>query len=137
MDEVPLINGGMIRSARKRMGWSQAELAAKSGVSQSIISRLEREEAPYDCMLSNLLSLASTLMLPVSSLLHQEDDQNITTYNLEPTLAGVIHVLSQMKYFNQHQAALILDGYLTSLIYTDDDELKFSDVNVEPNSGDV
>lgn len=34
--------GGMLRRARQARGWSQAELAARLGVSQSLISRVER-----------------------------------------------------------------------------------------------
>lgn len=148
MNQGPLVDGEMIRVTRKRLGWSQAELAKKCGVTQSTISRLEGGRAPYNCELQAVVSLATALMVPISSLVPlgqpeageaeavQDDRPGCPCDNLEPTFAGVVKVMATQSYLNQHQAALILDGYLASLLYNDPDELKFSDVNVDANSGD-
>ena len=131
--EEPLVNGEIIKASRRRMGWSQSELAAKSGVSQSIISRLEAERTPHDCMLSTIIAIASTLMLPLSSLIYETnpaESQDADFPELEPTLLAVVKVLATLKHRQQHQAALILDGFMTALLYDDEDDLRFTDLNV-------
>lgn len=51
--------GGALRAARKRVGWSQSELAQKSGVHLNTVSQVERGNA--DPRLSTLLALGNTL----------------------------------------------------------------------------
>lgn len=132
MSQVPLIDGAMLRASRKRLGWKQSEVARRSGVSQSIISRLEGEQPPYDLKISNLLLIAKTLMVPLDSLIKVEvrPGHVLPSYDLEPTLAGIVSLIAEMSYMNQQRAALILEGFLNSIIYQDDDEDKFSDPNV-------
>ena len=132
MSQVPLIDGAMLRASRKRLGWSQSEVSSRSGVSQSIISRLEGEQPPYDLKISNLLLIAKTLMVPLDSLIKVEarPEHVLPSYDLEPTLAGIVSLIAEMSYTNQQRAALILEGFLNSMIYQDDDDDKFSDPNV-------
>ena len=51
--------GEALREARKRMGWSQSELAERSGVHLNTVSQVERGGA--DPRLSTLLALGHTL----------------------------------------------------------------------------
>ena len=132
MSHVPLIDGAMLKASRKRLGWSQSVVASRSGVSQSIISRLEAEQPPYDLKVSNLLAIAKTLMVPLDSLVRSEVHPGhvLPSYDLEPTLAGVVSLVAEASYTDQQRAAFILEGYLTSLMYRDDDDEQFSDPNV-------
>lgn len=60
--------GDALRAARKRAGWSQSELAQKSGVHLNTVSQVERGSA--DPRLSTLQALGATLglSLQVSAL---------------------------------------------------------------------
>lgn len=133
MDEIPVIDSHLLKAARRRLGWSQVELAQKAGVSQSIISRLEAEKPPFDCKVSNLIALATSLMVPVADLLCYKTNpqERILSEALEPTFAAIVSMVAKRDYLDQHQAALILEGYLTSLLYRDDNELSFADPNVD------
>ena len=53
--------GRALRDARRRQGWTQAELAERAGVSQPTVSNTERGVS--DASLSTLLRLASILGL--------------------------------------------------------------------------
>lgn len=55
-----------LKDARRRKGWSLEQLAAKSGVHKSTISRLERRETLP--MLDTALALENALGLKVGSL---------------------------------------------------------------------
>lgn len=59
--------GGLIREARERRGWNQAQLAQRIGVTGSFIGKLEKDEAlpSYD----RLIALASMLSLDKQTLL--------------------------------------------------------------------
>jgi len=59
-----------LRRYRKRAGLSQAELARRSGVSQSIISRLEAGTTPA-VILQTLDRLATTLGVAPGALLRR------------------------------------------------------------------
>ncbi|NJM43687.1 MAG: helix-turn-helix transcriptional regulator [Brachymonas sp.] len=50
-----------VRSVRKRMGWSQTQLAQASGVHLNTVSLLERGEA--DVRMSTMLALSTALNL--------------------------------------------------------------------------
>ncbi len=52
--------GAELRRCRYQAGWSQAQLAERSAVSQSTISRLERGKAPAAAMIK-LVLLSDTL----------------------------------------------------------------------------
>ena len=56
-----------LRQLRRRLGMTQATLAAKAGVSRGYLSRLEIGQ--HDPPLSTLLRLAKALRVPVAELL--------------------------------------------------------------------
>jgi HTH-type transcriptional regulator/antitoxin HipB len=56
-----------LAGARKRRGWSQAELGRRAGVASSVISRAERGET--DLTLSTLDKLAKALGVSPRSLI--------------------------------------------------------------------
>ena len=133
MSQFPIIDGAMLRASRKRMGWSQVELSTRAGVSQSIISRLEAEQEPYDCKLSNLLAISKALMVPIDSLIRPEvrPENTLDSFDLEPTFAGFVQLTSERDYADQQQAAFILEGYLMSLLFRETNELQFADPNID------
>lgn len=49
-----------VREARHRKGWTQEQLEAESGVSQAVISNIERGETP-DPASSTVMKLAAAL----------------------------------------------------------------------------
>lgn len=64
--------GARVREARKRRGLTQQDLAASSGVSLSLITKLERDE--YGSMrLETMRKLAVTLGVPTSALTDRPD----------------------------------------------------------------
>lgn len=58
--------GQLVRQARERAGWSQAELAAFVGVSQGAVARIENEEAAPS--LRRALDLLRVLGIPAERL---------------------------------------------------------------------
>lgn len=62
-----------IEEFRTRKGWSQAKLARKSGVNQSIISRLESGEQE-SVSLPNLAKLAQALEVPAAALIDEREE---------------------------------------------------------------
>lgn len=56
-----------VKEYRENLGMSQEELAQKSGVARTIISRIENNQAS-DVKLSTLLSLANALNEAVSTI---------------------------------------------------------------------
>ncbi len=56
-----------VRAVRVEMDLSQEELAQRAGVTQSLISRIERSAAPY-VALSHMLAIASALGTPLTEL---------------------------------------------------------------------
>jgi transcriptional regulator with XRE-family HTH domain len=66
--------GDRLRAVRRRLGVSQVELAAKSGVQQQSISRVERNERLY--MRSDVLArLVKALGVSADELLGTEPDK--------------------------------------------------------------
>lgn len=59
--------GTMVKEARQRKGWTQGELAARCGVTQSYISQIERGEK-YNVPLETLQALAAALDLSLDML---------------------------------------------------------------------
>ena len=59
-DPVPSRLGNVIREARKKQGWSQAELSEQSGVSRPTIARVE---ANRDVTTSTIAKIAQALGL--------------------------------------------------------------------------
>jgi DNA-binding XRE family transcriptional regulator len=56
-----------VREIREQLGMSQAELAEKSGISRTMISKLETNQK-VDCKVSTLLSISDALGCPVSDI---------------------------------------------------------------------
>lgn len=105
--------GDRLRSARKRRGMSQRELADASGVSLSLVRKLEQGERE-DTRLETARLLAAALRVPTSTLLSDPDELGATQQmrdmwapvrtaldtppsrvlaDEEPTLAGVASAL--------------------------------------------
>lgn len=61
----------IIRSARRKKGWSQKDLADKMGVKQSLVSRWESNECNFT--IDTLVDIADTLGLSVQCLLKYDD----------------------------------------------------------------
>lgn len=56
-----------VKEYRENLGMSQEELAQKSGIARTIISRIENNQAS-DVKLSTLLSIAKALDEPIGSI---------------------------------------------------------------------
>jgi transcriptional regulator with XRE-family HTH domain len=69
---LPLSLGGRIKELRKDRGWSQRELAARSNVSQTRLSKYEN--GTHQVPLGALIRIAHTLALPVDALLPDMGD---------------------------------------------------------------
>ncbi|WP_336672295.1 helix-turn-helix domain-containing protein [Tsukamurella sp. USMM236] len=82
MDTEPITLGESlargIRQVRAARGWSQAELAAASGLSRNLVSNLERGRssggADSDPQLSTLIRIAEALRVSPSELLFPPND---------------------------------------------------------------
>lgn len=59
-----------VRERRELLGMTQEELSEKSGVSRTIISKLETNQK-VDCKLSTLVALSKALRLPISDIFLQ------------------------------------------------------------------
>jgi len=62
-----------LKAARTRMGWTQEQLAAESGIDQSHISRIERGEVA-DPQNSTVTALEKALSLPRGSLIFKDQE---------------------------------------------------------------
>lgn len=67
-----------IKKARKSKGWGQEELATHSGISQSVISKMERGKS---LKLENLLVIADAMEVSLDSLLNRNHD-NVVSSNV-------------------------------------------------------
>jgi transcriptional regulator with XRE-family HTH domain len=111
MDQAPTV-GDRVRDVRKRRGLTQRALAEASGVSLSLVKKLEQGDYG-DARLETLHRLASTLRIPTSSLTAGPDAEqperedveqwapvrqalegtNLPEPDPEPTLEGVRHAI--------------------------------------------
>ncbi len=66
-----LLIGDRIRALRRQRGWSQEQLGAMIGFSQSKISKIERGD--WDS-LSDLRLIAKVLEVPIEELVKDESD---------------------------------------------------------------
>ncbi|WP_231561846.1 helix-turn-helix domain-containing protein [Nitrosococcus oceani] len=66
--------GNIVRNHRKQLGWTQVELAEKSGITQAQISRLEAGRGENITM-DNLRNLAHAFGCSVVDLLPEEDQR--------------------------------------------------------------
>lgn len=73
-----------IRYARKRAGFSQKELAARSSVSESQLSRYESSERVEGVEAATLIRLARALGVPVGWLVADEGDAGPIPVFTEP-----------------------------------------------------
>lgn len=129
-----------IRLERESRGWSLAELAARSGVSKAMISKVERCEASPTATVLGRLSGAFGLPLSVllalaereGDRLARRDDQPVwtdpetgyTRRTLSPALGGQLELLEVVlppgvrvpypasAFSFQHQQLLVLEGRL-------------------------
>jgi transcriptional regulator with XRE-family HTH domain len=98
--EVRITLGKNIKLSRNRRGWSQADLAAKAGISVVFLSDIERgNKWPY---LDTLVNLAEALQVAVYELLKPEDA-------LSPDTAAIL-----IKY--TEEATLILSQSLKKIV---------------------
>ena len=68
-----------VKEIRESLNMSQAELAEKSGISRTMISKMETNQK-VDCKVSTLLAISDTLGHPVSEIFL---DERFTTVNGE------------------------------------------------------
>jgi transcriptional regulator with XRE-family HTH domain len=91
--------GDALRAARKRAGWSQTELATRSGVHLNTVSQVERGSA--DPRLSTLQALGATLGLNLRvDQLHMPFNARI----VEQDAAGVAALDDGVPAFLRRQA---------------------------------
>ncbi|MGW2324843.1 helix-turn-helix domain-containing protein [Streptomyces sp. NPDC001700] len=125
--------GAQLRKIRKRRGLNQRELAAASGVSLSLIRKLEQGEIT-DTRMETAHDLAVALRVPTSALLERDDEETDGEAAEEwrplraavqvaarrtgeaPTVEGVRELLPAVRkaYFANHLAELT--GLLTPLL---------------------
>lgn len=69
--------GHVIREARKRQGWSQAELGEKSGLSRPTIARIEANNDVTTATIAKVAqALGLTFELKVDHSLGDQDDES-------------------------------------------------------------
>jgi DNA-binding XRE family transcriptional regulator len=65
-----------IRAWRDHRGWTQADLAIKSGVARDLITQIETRSKTGS--MGSLLRLARALAVPIESLLEEEDEEIVS-----------------------------------------------------------
>ncbi len=105
----PVIEAASLRALRELRGYDQRELARRAGISQSIISRLER------CLQANLdaavlVALARALGTGVDALLATPTEPRPSP--LVSELAVVMPELGQLPDADQRRVAAVLRAYL-------------------------
>ncbi len=100
--------GGRIKSRRKELGLTLAELAEASGLSAPFLSQAERNQTVPS--LVSLTALARALRVEVSYFMEVPKDENIVRRSSEPE---VIDLDSPVTY---HQLSSILPGQLMDAI---------------------
>ncbi|QLF71344.1 helix-turn-helix transcriptional regulator [Peteryoungia desertarenae] len=75
---------GRIKLERESRGWSLSELAARSGVSKAMISKVERSEASPTAMVLGRLSGAFGLPLSVLLALAERDGERLLRLGQQP-----------------------------------------------------
>jgi len=58
------MTGAAFRRLRRRLGLTQAALAARLGVSANAVARWEREERPISALVANFLRLLTATEIP-------------------------------------------------------------------------
>ena len=72
---MSIITGTQIRMARAAVGWSLAELAAKSGLSEKTIRRLEADEDPVNTTIKTLSAIKLALEAAGIEFIGTPDDR--------------------------------------------------------------
>lgn len=102
-----IIDTVRLRQLRELRGWSQNALAERAGISQSIISRLERGlQTNVDAAV--LVALARALTVSVDALL---SDPPVDHEYVVPELASAMGDLARLPEDDQRRVAAILRAY--------------------------
>ena len=72
---MSIITGTQIRMARAAVGWPLAELAAKSGLSEKTIRRLEADEDPVNTTIKTLSAIKLALEAAGIEFIGTPDDR--------------------------------------------------------------
>ena len=72
---MSIITGTQIRMARAAVGWPLTELAAKSGLSEKTIRRLEADEDPVNTTIKTLNAIKSALEAAGIEFIGTSDDR--------------------------------------------------------------
>lgn len=107
-----IVDGEKVAALRKMRGWDQQTLAARVGITSSVISRMERN-LQADYKLSVIAGLAEVFNVPVDALLHHTPPPGAN--ELHPDLEAIVGALTERSADEQRQAAGILRGYLSTL----------------------
>ena len=72
---MSIITGAQIRMARAALGWPLTNLAAKSGLSEKTIRRLEADEDPVNTTIRTLSAIKSALEAAGIEFIGTPDDR--------------------------------------------------------------
>ena len=64
----------MVREIREKLGWTQTELAKRSGVRQGVLSDIENG-VTKDPRIGTMAALASAMNVPIEALLKKGDEE--------------------------------------------------------------
>lgn len=96
--------GSKVRVLRYKKGWSQENLAQKTGVSISVLSQIENGE--IDLQYSLLRKIASIFELPVSALLSSENKTDVKNSDLEQLYSRIKQYDVYISELNLHYERL-------------------------------
>ncbi len=109
MSMEPVIDGAALRRLREVRGWDQSALARRAGISQSVVSRLERGlQDNLDAAV--LIALARTLGIAVDALLVASTQPDQAP--LVGELAVIVPELARLPEGDQRRVAAILQAYV-------------------------
>ena len=98
----------LVVSRRKALKYSQSDLAKKTGMNRSILSRLEKED--YSPSVDQLLALSEVLGFNFSDVFMEEEREAITVERKKIAIAGTGYVgLSLAVLFSQHNDVTAVD----------------------------
>ena len=95
-----------VKRLRARKGWSQSDLATKSGIAQTAVSYCERPDGKSPT-LDTLIGLAGAFGVPVWSLLVETDDLDPTRIN---TLNGIVQTYARLPADSQDQVSRVAEA---------------------------
>ena len=95
-------------SRRKTLKYSQTELAKRTGMNRSILSRLETED--YSPSVDQLLALSEMLGFNISDVFVEEEKESVKVERKKIAVAGTGYVgLSLAVLFSQHNDVTAVD----------------------------